>query len=111
MRPLDNPDQQQHDQDTDGCGSEAMELLKKYVICSRVICLAVAKRPIRAAQAGVGGEYCATDGDQKIGNNSRHPCYAAYELHKGTPLLWLRQPLPHASLQPDFFTVKIGCGI
>ena len=83
--PRDNPDQQQHDQDADSRGSEAMELLKKHLICTRVICLAVAKRPIRTAQAGVGGENCTPERDQKIGNYSRCPCYAAYKLHKKTP--------------------------
>src|SRR6266566_287967 len=42
-------------------------------------------RPIWAAQAGVGGKNCATERDQKIGNDSRCPCYAAYELHIRTP--------------------------
>src|SRR5260221_12665799 len=62
-----------------------MKLLKKQLVRSRVICLAVAKRPIRAAQAGVGSEDCATEADQKIGNYDSCPCCDAYGVHRGAP--------------------------
>src|SRR5258706_13229716 len=70
-----------------------MEMLKKHVICSRVVSLAVAKRPIRAAQAGVGGENSAAEGDQKISNDSCCPGYALYELQSRTPDYCMPGPL------------------
>ena len=58
-----------------------MELLQKHMIRSGGIGLAIAKRPIRAAQAGVGGENCASESDQKIGNYNSYPSYDAYGFH------------------------------
>src|SRR5436305_15299431 len=82
-----NPDKQHHNQNANGCGREAMKLLKKRMIRSRVICLSVTKRPIWAAQARVGGENCATESNQKIGNYNSYPSYSAYGFHGFHPYL------------------------